>query len=142
MLPGCLFESDESFPGSPRMADVMFGPLDQARAILQQEGLNYFFYSQELQIRDALPAAGIFAPDQIGHYLGVKWTDGTTYLLTWLGPGVEPLSADWLAQYRKHVSETIEVVYFQRIRLILRDVYEQLKSHPHWGSQLKLPWLR
>jgi hypothetical protein len=142
MLPGCLFESDESFPGSPRMADVMFGPLDQARAILQQEGLTYFLYSRELQIRDPLPATGIFTPEEISHYLGVKWTDGTTYLLTWLGPGVEPLSADWLAQYRKQVTQTAEVVYFQRNRLLWRSVYEQLKSHPHWGSQLKLPWLR
>jgi hypothetical protein len=30
----------------------------------------------------------------------VKWTDGTDVLLTWKGPGIEPLSAQWVDKYR------------------------------------------
>ena len=142
MLPGCIWESDKSFPMSPRMFDVIFGPLDQAQQILQREGMNYFLVSRSLQIRDELAGARLFSPDHIGDYLGIKWTDGTTDLLTWLGPGVQPLTSDWLAHYRQQVSESGEAASLRSNELIYRTVYERLKSHPKWGYQLQLPWLQ
>jgi hypothetical protein len=141
LLPGCLWETDRSFPGSPHMFDVLFGSPDRARDILQREGLNYFLYSRDLQIRDVLPAAELFSPERIADYLGIKWTDDTTYLLTWLGPGIQPLDADWLARYRQQVSESGEVAGFRGHRVVLRAVYQQLQSNPKWGYEVKPPWL-
>src|SRR6516164_3205127 len=121
---------------TPHMFDILFGPPDRARDILQHEGLNYFLVSRELVIRDPRTTIGLFSPEHIGDYLGVKWTDGTTYLLTWLGPGIEPLGADWLADYRRHVAGASG---FQQ--MAFRTVYERLKTNPAWGYELELPWL-
>jgi len=81
------------FAGSTE-ATVIFGAPKQASDTLKREGLNYFFFSRELGTSrtDLLPVSQLFAPDQIGNYLGIKWTDGTSYLLTWLGPDVQPIS--------------------------------------------------
>jgi hypothetical protein len=122
--------------------EVFFGPPDLARDILQRESLNYFLISRELGIRDVRAGVGLFAPDNIGNYLGVKWTDGTTYLLTWLGPGVQRLSEDWLAGYRKQVSESPEARSFLGEQVYFREVYDRLKTDPAWGRDLALPWLR
>jgi hypothetical protein len=143
MLPDCRLESNGSFLMSPHLFDIMFGPPDKARDILQREGLNYFFISRELAIRDIRPAVGLFSPEHIGDYLGIKWTDGTTYLLTWIGPDVAPLSAEWLAEYRRQCSESPEVARAHKNEILFRDIYEMLKSAPTpaSGSELKLPWL-
>jgi hypothetical protein len=138
MLPGCRWESDGSFTMTPHMFDVLFGPPDRARDILQREGLNYFLISRELGIQDVRAGVGLFEPDTIGDYLGVKWTDGTTYLLTWLGPGVQRLSADWLANYRKQVSESPNQTVYRAP--FFRQIYDRLKADPAWGRELALPW--
>jgi hypothetical protein len=142
MLPGCVWESDKSFPTSPRMFDVVFGPLDQAKQILQREGMNYFLLSRDLQVGDESAGIGLLSPEHIGDYLGIKWTDGTTDLLTWLGPGIQPLTAEWLAHYRQQVSKSGEAASLRSNELIYRTVYERLKSDPKWGYQLQLPWLQ
>lgn len=140
MLPDCRFESHGPFTMSPHMFDILFGPPDRARDILQSEGLNYFLVSRELEIHDLRPASGLFSPDRIGGYLGVKWTDGTSYLLTWLGPGVEPLSTEWLEGYRRQVGEARLVQKFPEQQY--RDIYDRLRADPSWGRDLPLPWLQ
>ena len=52
---------------------------------MHSEGLNYYRFSRELDIDDGVPAFARFSPDHICDYLGIKCTDGTTFLLTWLG---------------------------------------------------------
>jgi hypothetical protein len=140
MLPDCRWEANGAFPMSPHMFDILFGPPDRARDILRSEGLNYFLLSRELEISDIRPAVGLFSPNCIGGYLGVKWTDGTTYLLTWLGPGVEPLSADWLEAYRRQVAESPQVQQFPE--KLFRMAYDRIKADPAWGRDLPLPWLQ
>ena len=76
---------------------------------MHSAGLNYFRRSRQLDIRDAVPAFGLFSRDHTGDYLGIKCTDGTTFLLTWLGPDVEPLNLNWLADYRLQVSRLGEI---------------------------------
>jgi hypothetical protein len=125
------------------MFEVLFGPFDQARADLQREGLNYFLLSKKLGIADIRSGVGMFSPDHIGHYLGVKWTDGTNYLLTWLGPGVEPLSPGWLAEYRKQVFASPVATSFMQSEATFRDIYASVQANPDpaWGRDLPLPWL-
>ncbi len=138
MLPGCRWESDGSFTMTPHMFDVLFGPPDRARDILQREGLNYFLISRELDIQDVRAGVGLFGPDTISDYLGVQWTDGTTYLLTWLGPGVQRLSTDWLANYRQQVSASPNQSVYRAP--FFRQIYDRLKADPAWGHDLALPW--
>jgi hypothetical protein len=102
MLPDCNVQGVSSFRFSPSWNRVYFGTAQEARDILQAEGLNYFFFSKELRIpaADPLPTSPLFAPDSMKRYLGIRWTDGTSYLLTWSGPGIEPISAQFLDDWR------------------------------------------
>ena len=90
MLPHCRSETFNSFILSPHLLDMLRGSAEETRDILQREGLNYFFYTTAMDFNDILPLTKPFAPDRIADYVGVKWTDGTSYLLTWIGPGVTP----------------------------------------------------
>ena len=101
MLPGCRPEAILLFRMSPRSLNILLGEPTEARAIFQQEKLNYFLLEMEDNFRDLLPCSALFSPDRIGAYLGTKWTDGTHFLLTWLGPGIEHLTPSWLEDYRK-----------------------------------------
>ena len=138
MLPHCRSETFVSFVLSPHLLDMLAGSAEETRDILQREGLNYFFFTTELEVCDILPLTQPFAPDKIADYLGVKWADETSYLLTWLGPGVTPLTPEWVARYKKAIeSETMcPPFYQQKSMLMLR---QQLRDGAHWGRDLKLP---
>jgi hypothetical protein len=43
-------------------------------------------------------------PDNIARYFGIRWTDGTTTLLTWAGSGTTALDEKWVADYRQSVA--------------------------------------
>jgi hypothetical protein len=135
MLPQCRSETYFSFILSRRFLDVLFAHPEEEKAILAREGLNYFFFTTKMPIKDVLPQTALFAPDEIGKHLGIKWTDGSSYLLTWLGPGVKPLSPEWLAVYRQAQEKRLSTGY--PIPL-MEGVRMELTDDPHWGSQLPL----
>jgi hypothetical protein len=138
MLPHCRSETFYSFILSPHLLDLLVASGDQVRDVLQHEGLNYFFYTTEREIQDALPLIKPFAPDNIADYLGIKWTDGTSYLLTWLGPGVAPLTPEWVAQYKQAVATGNSSPNNFSLSMFL-DLRKQMRGNPHWGRDLKLP---
>jgi hypothetical protein len=123
---------------SPHILDMLDTSAEQTRNILQREGLNYFFYTTAMDMNDILPLTKVFAPDQIAQYIGIKWTDGTSFLLTWLGPGVIPLTPEWVAQYKKAV-ESAPYQPAQFPTELMLSVREQLRGNPRWGRDLKLP---
>jgi hypothetical protein len=128
MLPGCLVESYSSFL-LPDWDEVMFGSPDEARHALQASGHNYFLFSRELMLIDALPLSPLFRPENIARYLGVRWTDGTTALLTWLGPGVQPLDQGWLDAYRQAIEQSGAVGGFPYAAM--KQIFARLKTTPH-----------
>ncbi len=93
MVPGCLIESVISFKMSGRLDEILGGDPDLAKLRLQQAGLNYFLFMKDYRMIDLLPFSRLFAPETIGRYLGVKWSDGSTFLLTWIGPQTQPARA-------------------------------------------------
>jgi hypothetical protein len=99
MAPGCLIESVISFKMSGRLDEILGGTPDLAKQRLQEAGLNYFLFRKDSVMLDLLPYSRLFAPDVIGQYLGIRWTDGTTYLLTWIGPETKPIQSDFLSSY-------------------------------------------
>jgi hypothetical protein len=136
MLPGCRIESETSFL-LPQADAILFGSPEQARSALQASGHNYFLFSRELPVADDLISSALFSPDDIAGYLGTKWTDGTTTLLTWLGPGVQPLGQDWIASYRAAVQPFRTQNSFYET---LRQVFAQLNATPHPWRPFPLPW--
>lgn len=143
MLPGCNIEERYSFIMSPQADEIYFGPPENAKKILQTEGLNYFLFSQQLSLRDDLVCAPLFSPENIGRYLGLKWTDGTTSLLTWLGPGVAPLSADWITRYWDRVkSSPLRWGHCDHSLSLTvgHSVTQQVtEQHRNWGYEVDLP---
>lgn len=87
---------------------------------------------------DILPLTPAFAPEQIAKYVGVKWTDGKSFLLTCLGPGVALLTAARVAQYKKAVDTAPYQPAHFPVQLML-DLREQMRSNPHWLTDLRLP---
>jgi hypothetical protein len=141
MLPDCRVEGFQSFSISPHAPEVFFGSAEKAKRILQSEGLNYFFISWDLQDRDVLPCAPLLSVEHIAENLGVKWTDGTSYLLTWLGPGITPLTPEWIAKYREHLKVEISWTRCDENppHLFLgRKVYEQVLQGKRWGAQIDI----
>lgn len=138
MLPDCGIESWLSFTTTADWDRLMFDTPEAGRAALQGVGLNHFLFSAELRLdSDPLPLSPLFAPDNIARYLGIRWTDGTTTLLTWLGPGIRPLDEAWIARYRRAVSES-SVHSFPLEQF--RAIYARLRATPHPWRSFELPW--
>ena len=143
MLPGCNIEGINSFIMSPNVDKIYFGPPEQVQKILKKERLNYFLFSRELGVADVLQCSPLFSSDNIGRYLGLKWTDGTTSLLTWLEPGITPLNPDWIARYSDHVKTSAvgwarcdNSVFLRVGHSVTQQVTEQ---HRRWGYEVELP---
>jgi hypothetical protein len=80
----------------------------------------------------------LFSPGTIGRYLGIRWTDGTTSLLTWLGPGVQPLDQAWIADYRHAVEDSGTVRSFPYEAM--KQIFAGLNATPHPWRTFRLPW--
>ncbi len=105
MVPDCLIESVISFKMSGRLDEILGGDPELARQLLQEAGLNFFLFMRDYQLIDLLPYSRLFAPETIGRYLGVKWSDGSNYLLTWTGPDTRPIGPDFLGPYTRRRDE-------------------------------------
>jgi hypothetical protein len=138
MLPGCGVETVYSFTLGRGYPDVMFGSPEVARTALQATNHNFFLISKKLPLEDVLLFTPLFSPDTIGNHLGLRWTDGDTSLLTWLGPDTKPLDAAWLADYQKRSETLLAVQSFPYAQL--RSVFSQLNSTPHPWRSFEPPW--
>jgi hypothetical protein len=99
MLPNCNVQKYMSARFSPSWQTVYFGQPDEAVRALRSEGLNYFFFSAELEMLDPLPLTPVFSPAMIDKFLAIRWTDGTSYLLSWPGPDTRPIDQKFLTAY-------------------------------------------
>ncbi len=137
MLPDCTMEAFMSFNMTKRWDRIMLGSAEEAREILQAAGINYFLFSSELVIADPIPRSHLFSPDNIANNLALRWTDGTTSLLTWPGPGTRPLDEAWLAKYRKSVADlhAFPASYIDTIQ----DIYRRYYAMPHPWKPIPLP---
>ena len=136
MLPDCDLDVFRYVSMTGHDERVLFGTPEEARSALQTAGLNYFLFSNELDIGDPVVGAPLFAPDTIANYFGLRWTDGTTSLLTWIGPDTSPLSKNWIATYCHAVLRSPSGFYWGAMRHVFEDLYP--RQHP-WGG-LDLPW--
>jgi hypothetical protein len=113
MVPGCLIEDVISFKMSGRLDEILGGDPELAKQRLQEAGLNYFLFMKDYRVLDLLPYSRLFAPDTIGRYLGVKWSDGSAFLLTWIGSDTTPIGADFLDPYTRLRAEPDALRWFK-----------------------------
>lgn len=130
MLPDCDMRAFPNFIMVRDWDRLMWGTPEEGRQLLQDAGLNYFLVSNELPISDPLPLSALFAPDNIGRYLGIRWTDGITSLLTWVGPETTPIDADWIAAYRRAIGFRLSApAHFPTAAV--KAVFDNLRASPH-----------
>jgi hypothetical protein len=138
MVPGCLIESVISFKMSDRLDEILGGDPDLARQRLQEAGLNYFLFMNDFRMIDLLPFSRLFAPETIGRYLGVKWSDGSTFLLTWIGPDTSPIESDFLEAYTHRRAEPESTWFeFRQLAPRIAAISPAMRS-AGWGAAEKL----
>jgi hypothetical protein len=141
MVPGCLIESVISFKMSGRLDEILGGDPELAKLRLQQAGLDYFLFMKDYRMIDLLPFSKLFAPETIGRYLGVKWSDGTTYLLTWIGPDTTPIGPDFLEAYarRRAEPEVVRWFRFDELAPLMATIAPRMRAATtQWGEANKL----
>ena len=140
MVPGCLIESVISFKMSGRLDDILGGDPELAKQRLQEAGLNYFLFMKDYRMIDLLPFSRLFAPETIGSYLGVKWSDDSTFLLTWIGPDTTPLGPDFLEAYARRRAEpdVLRWFRFDELAPVIAAIAPRMRSTTQWGEAKKL----
>jgi hypothetical protein len=140
MVPGCQIEDVISFKMSGRLDEILGGDPELAKRRLQEAGLNYFLFSKDYRIIDLLPFSKLFAPETIGRYLGVKWTDGSTFLLTWIGPDTRPIGPDFLDAYARRRAEPDALRWFKFDELapLIATIAPRMRAATQWGEATKL----
>jgi hypothetical protein len=140
MVPGCQIEDVISFKMSGRLDDILGGDPDLAKRRLQEAGLNYFLFMKDYRITDLLPFSKLFAPETISRYLGIKWTDGSTFLLTWIGPDTRPIGPDFLDAYTRRRAEPDALRWFKFDQLapLIATIAPHMRAATQWGEATKL----
>lgn len=137
MLPDCHMEGFMSYRFSRHFENVYFGEPKVAANLLKDEGLNYFFYSNDLNLTDPLPLAPLFSPKHIAEYFGIAWTDGESTLLTWKENANFSIDKQWIDKYRKHVQDAPIIKSFpgSQMRTVLQDAHKNGRVLPQ-----DIPW--
>ena len=136
MLPDCRMMTFWQFIMTRSWDRVMWGTPEEGEAALRAAGINYFLVSFELRSHDPLRLSPLFSPDNIGKYLGIRWTDRTTSLLTWRGSDTTAPDDAWLARYRRFVTPPV----VPQGPSGLKEVFNRLNAMPHPWRSFELPW--
>lgn len=142
MLPDCNLQGFPAMRLSRQWEVVFFGSPEQAVQVLKSEGLNFFFFTKDLGVADVLPAARLFSPEIIGRYLAVRWSDGTSYLLSWPGPDTKPIDESFLAAYSKALSTSGLYQPFKARIADWKAISLYLSAHRADLHPFYLPWCR
>ena len=116
----------------------MWGTSEEGQGALRAPGLNYFLFSRELDIRDPLPLSPLFSPDNIARYFGIRWTDGTTTLLTWPDSDTVAPDAAWVNEYRRAVTQSSFAQGFPNAAM--KAIFDRLIASPHPWQPPNLQW--
>jgi hypothetical protein len=144
MVPGCRIESVVSFKMSARLDEILGGDPELAKRRLQEAGLNYFLFMKDFRMVDLLPFSQLFAPEMIGRYLGVKWSDGSTFLLTWIRPDTTAIGPDFIDAYtrRRNEPDTFRQFRFDELVPQIVAISPRLRNVTQWGREAErlLTW--
>jgi hypothetical protein len=136
MLPDCNVQEFFSERLSSSWPTVLFGPVEESINALKAEGLNYFFFSPELRMgNDPLPSSPTFSPGEIAKHLAVRWTNGTSYLLTWPNDKTRPIDQKFLVAYGAAVKASGNSNFDA-----YKKIADYLTLHKHDLSPFCLPW--
>ena len=128
MLPDCNVEGFTSFQMSPHEGSIYFNNPQEAKAQLKKENLNYFFFSNILDIRDPLAVSPLFSPEHIADHLGIAWTDGENTLLTWKEQASRPIDANWLMHYTDRNRDAKSKIRYDELKKVFSFDHAQERN--------------
>lgn len=141
MAPDCQIESIISFKLSSNMNDILSGSPERAKKILQEEKLNYFLVMSDSMLLDMLPFSHLFNSNNIAKYLGIKWTNGKTYLLTWREDGTAPLTPKFMKMYKRLIHEANHPWFrFNEAVIAMNDTMQGFNHLQHPWTPIEFPW--
>ena len=135
VVRGCLIESVISFKRSSRPDAFWGGDPELAKQQLQEAGLKYFLFMKDCRMIDLLSLSKLFsAPETIGRYLGVKWSGGSTYLLTRIGLDARPIGPDFLEVIRAGVPNPTCCAAFDELAPVIATIAPRIIDRPTNGE--------
>lgn len=149
LIPHCNSQQFFSQVTLKRWYDVALGSVEEGKKIMQEEGLNFIFYSRSIPIVYAADAkdqlAGFYKglfPENIAKTYGILWTDGWDYLLTWKEDSVAPLDENfmdsWKLYYKDFVLPRQEKFPTRKLAVMVKkaiDEHARFAPVPDWGAQ-------
>jgi hypothetical protein len=143
LLPDCNIVAPVTFRLGKRWQTpyvLALGTGDEAEAQLRADGLNYFFVSMDLPLRSFfqgfLPVSGA----ELRKRLGVRWTDGRNYLLTWAGNATTPIDDNFMEFYAKNIHFGTESPCEKGMFPDQCSIYQHLLRHEQHLRPFALPW--
>lgn len=114
LLPACNMQTYFSQVTSKRWYDIALGSVEEGKKIMQEEGLNFIFYSRSVPVTgaaDSLDELAAFykgmSPENINKVFGILWTNGWDYLLTWKAQSVAPLDDNFMDSWRMYQKDFV-----------------------------------
>jgi hypothetical protein len=122
----------------------MTGSPEQAKQLFQNAGVNYFLVVKNRKMGVLPSYSRLFSPETIGRYLAVKWTDGSAFLLTWIGPHTTPIGSEFLDIYKEllPVPDGVQPSWDHLVDDLVPQIpviIDRLRSTP-WGTAPDFPW--
>ncbi len=135
LLPTCNVQMYHSQITSKRWYDIALGSIAEGKKIMQDEGTNFFFYSLRINTIGSADAkdqmAGFydgFLPENIEDTLGILWTNGREYLLTWKEESAAPLDAPFMDAWRDyhatHIARRQNIFPAKAVARLIKDAVE------------------
>ncbi len=131
MAPAPRFETMVSFSMGPRWHEVLFEPAEHARAVLREEGLDYFLIDTRDRFFDLLPHSPLFRPGEIERWMRVVWHEDGQYVLTWRDRPAPPLPEELLRDYRAQIEESQQVADWKALYERIGSIYRANRGRPY-----------
>jgi hypothetical protein len=141
IMPGCNVQQYFSQIISPRWYDIALGSIEEGKKIMQEEGLNFIYYSRNINsipgsdTKDQLSAfyKGL-SIENIGKTYGILWTNGWDYLLTWKENSIAPLDEVFLDSWREYQERSTlpRKARFpvDKLAILVKKSIEEKAKHP------------
>lgn len=85
-FPGAGLVGGPSHSFGPKHLSAVLGPPEEACAVLQRQGLNYFLFDLRNRPSSPLAFSPLFRPENVSKFLRVLYQSDDSYLLTWRNP--------------------------------------------------------
>jgi hypothetical protein len=139
MLPNCniIRPTTHRFGKSWKtIYDYNNGTIEEVKASLKTEGINYFFISFEIPFWAKQHSDKLFNPDVLEKELEIVWTDGENYLLSWKGNGGYKITPEFIIRFKEKYWENALPPSLRPDDVI----FNHIKGHEGGLEPFQLPW--